>query len=103
MISVKVSYTVKPEFIDQNKNNISVFLADFKKLNTLNFLYNVYLQEDGLTFLHVSMYENEEVQNQILNVPSFLNFQKERDESGLDGMVSIESLQLIGSSLSLLQ
>jgi len=103
MISVKVSYTVKPEFVDQNRKNISVFLADFKKLNTLNFLYNVYLQEDGLTFLHISMYENEEVQNQILNVPSFLNFQNERDENGLDGSVQIESLQLIGSSLSLLK
>jgi len=102
MISVKVSYTVKPEFVDQNKNNISSFLADFKKLNTLNFLYNVYLQEDGLTFLHVSMYENETVQNEILNVPSFLNFQKERDESGLDSSCQIESLQLIGSSLGLL-
>jgi len=103
MISVKVSYTVKPEFVDQNRNNINVFLADFKKLSTLNFLYNVYLQEDGLTFLHVSMYENEEVQNQIMNVPSFLNFQKERDESGLDASAQIESLQLIGSSLSLLK
>ncbi len=103
MISVKVSYTVKPEFVDQNRNNISVFLTDFKKLNTLNFLYNVYLQEDGLTFLHVSMYENEEVQNQILNVASFLNFQKERDESGLNASAQIESLQLIGSSLSLLK
>lgn len=102
MISVKVSYKVKSEFVVQNKQNISMFLADFKKLTTLNFLYHVYLQDDGLTFLHLSMYENENVQNEILKVPSFLNFQQKRDESGLNGSHDIETLTLIGSSLSLL-
>jgi hypothetical protein len=102
MISVKVSYTVKPEFVNQNRSNISAFLTDFKKLSHLSFLYNVYLQEDGLTFLHIAMYENEEVQNEILNVPSFLQFQKERDESGLNNSQTIETLKLIGSSLGML-
>jgi len=102
MISVKVSYTVKPEFVAQNKKNIGLFLSDFKKLTTLNFLYHIYLQEDGLTFLHVSMYENEEVQDKILQVPSFLAFQQQRDQSGLQVEPKIESLSLIGSSLSLL-
>lgn len=99
MISVKVSYTVKPEFVAQNKRNISIFLADFKKLVNTNFLYNVYLQEDGITFLHVSMYENEEVQNEILNLDSFLEFQQQRDESGLLNLPQIENITLIGSSL----
>lgn len=102
MISVQVSYTVKPDFVEQNKKNIHNFLSDFKKLVTSNFLYSVYLKEDGLTFVHVSMYENEQVQNQILNVPSFLQFQKERDDSGLNGSHKIENINLIGSSLSLL-
>ncbi len=102
MISIKVSYTVKPEFVAQNKSNISKFLADFKKIQNLNFLYNVYLQEDGLTFLHIAMYENEDVQKEILNVPSFVQFQNERDESGLTGSHTVESLNLIGSSLGLL-
>jgi hypothetical protein len=102
MISVKISYTVKPEFVAQNKQNISMFLADFKKLVGKKFLYTVYVKDDGLTFLHVSMYENEEVQQQILNVPSFLQFQKERDESGLNDTHKFEVLTLMGSSLSLL-
>ncbi len=100
MISVKVSYTVKPEFAAQNKQNINTFLTDFKQLKQLKFLYNVYLQDDGLTFLHMSMYENEEVQQTILSTPSFLQFQKERDESGLTIAPKIEFISLIGSSLS---
>lgn len=99
MISVKVSYTVKPEFVAQNKQNISIFLADFKKIITNNFLYNVYLQEDGITFLHISMYENEETQNEILNVASFKDFQQQRDQSGLVDLPKIEKIMLIGSSL----
>lgn len=102
MISVKVSYTVKPEFVEKNKRNISIFLSDFKKLVSANFLYNVYLEEDGLTFLHVSMYEDEDVQHQILHVPSFLQFQKERDESGLNNSHKFETLTFIGSSLSII-
>ncbi|TCC90374.1 hypothetical protein EZ428_13950 [Pedobacter frigiditerrae] len=100
MISVKVSYTVKPEFAAQNKQNINTFLTDFKQLKQLKFLYNVYLQDDGLTFLHMSMYENEEVQQTILSTPSFLTFQQQRDESGLTIQPKIELISLIGSSLS---
>lgn len=102
MISVKVSYTVKPDFVSQNKQNINAFLADLKKLKHIQFLYNVYLQEDGLTFLHISMYENEEAQQAILTTPSFLEFQKQRDESGLAINPVVEKLNLFGSSLSVI-
>lgn len=99
MISVKVTYTVKPDFVEQNKANIKTFLEDFKKLNPSDFKYDVFLCEDGITFLHLSSYKNEAIQNHILNVPSFKNFQKERDESGLNNSHKFELLEYIGSSL----
>lgn len=99
MISVKVTYTVKPNFVAQNKENIKIFLEDFKELGTSDFKYDVFLCADGITFLHLSSYRNEEIQNQILNVPSFKNFQRERDESGLDNSHKFELLEHIGSSL----
>ena len=102
MITVKVTYTVKPEFVEANKENISRFLIDFKKLNPSEFRYNVYLQEDGITFLHFSTYKNEEIQKQILNIPSFKSFQEERDKSGLDNTHKVEILSLVGSSTDLL-
>ncbi|RZJ77758.1 MAG: hypothetical protein EOO47_15890 [Flavobacterium sp.] len=101
MISFKVSYTINPSFLEQNKKNINTFLEDFKKIEA-NFFYNVFLQEDGLTFLHISMYENEAVQNTILNTPSFLKFQAERDESGLNNTHQLEKIHLLGSSLRLI-
>lgn len=102
MISVKVTYTVDPTFVAQNKQNISSFLADFKKLKQYNFMYNVFLMDDGLTFLHVGMYEREEDQQQVLNVPSFLKFQEERDQSGLINQPKIEEMTLVGSSLNVI-
>lgn len=33
MINVLVSYTVKPEYVEENKTNIKKFLEDFKQLD----------------------------------------------------------------------
>ncbi|MEO8239527.1 MAG: hypothetical protein ABI576_15600 [Flavobacterium sp.] len=102
MITVKVTYTVKPGFVEANKENISRFLSDFKKLNPSEFRYNVYLQDDGITFLHFSTYKNEEIQKQILNIESFKSFQQERDKSGLDNTHKVEVLSYVGSSFDVL-
>lgn len=95
MINVMVTYTVKQEFVSENKTNIQKFLNDFKKLDPATFEYKVYLKEDGVTFLHSSSYINEEVQHEVLNVPSFKEFQRLRDESGLNGSHTVEILQSI--------
>lgn len=103
MIAVQVTYKVKADFVDQNKSNISVFLADFKEMLSSGFLYHVYVKADGLTFVHVSMYESEQVQEQVLNTPSFVSFQQKRDESGLTEAPVVEKMSHLGSSLSLLK
>ncbi|KIC63390.1 hypothetical protein [Chryseobacterium taiwanense] len=95
MINVIVTYTVTPEFVSENKTNIRKFLHDFKSLNQEAFEYKVYIKDDGVTFLHYSNYINEEVQYEVLNVPSFKEFQKLRDESGLNGSHKVEVLQSI--------
>lgn len=95
MINVLVSYIVKPEYVAENKHNIQRFLEDFKKLDQSKFEYKVYLKEDGVTFLHYSNYENEAVQHEVLNVPSFKEFQRLRDESGLNGSHQVNILQAI--------
>ncbi|CAM3585053.1 hypothetical protein ELOC111193_12125 [Elizabethkingia occulta] len=95
MINVLVSYTVKPEYVEDNKTNIKKFLEDFKQLDQSKFEYKVYLKEDGITFLHYSNYENEEMQYEVLNVPSFKEFQRLRDESGLNGSHQVNFLQSI--------
>jgi len=96
MINVIVTYTIKPEFVSENKNNIQRFLNDFKTLDQTKFEYKVFVKEDSVTFVHFSNYENEEIQNIVLNVPSFKEFQRLRDESGLNDSHKVEILQSVG-------
>jgi hypothetical protein len=96
MITVKVTYTVQPGFAAQNKQNIGVFLNDFKKLDTKQFSYNVYTKGDGNTFVHLSVYNSKEAQTELLNVESFKLFQQKRDDSGLAGEPAIEVLEWVG-------
>ncbi|RMZ59288.1 hypothetical protein D1632_06475 [Chryseobacterium nematophagum] len=95
MINVIVTYTVKPEFVSENKTNIRKFLEGFKNLNQSTFEYKVYIKEDGVTFLHYSNYINKEIQHEVLNTPSFKDFQRLRDESGLQDSHKVEVLQSI--------
>lgn len=98
MIFVKVTYTVKPEFIQKNQENINSFMTDFKKMNSNEFRYTVFLGDDGKTFIHLSMYQNEAIQKRLLDVPLFKSFQQQRDESGLEVEPAIEVMKFVASS-----
>lgn len=102
MITVSVSYQVKPEFVAKNKVNIEKFLNDFKNLDNNKFSYSIFLKDDGVTFVHNSSYTDTEIQKEVLNVPSFLEFQKQRDDSGLNNSHKVEVLEFIGSSKKIL-
>lgn len=98
MINVIVTYSVPENFVEQNIANIATFLEDFKQLDQSKFSYRILQKNDGRIFVHISKYENEEIQKQLLNVPSFLEFQRQRDESCDDIEQTIEVLTQIGSS-----
>ena len=98
MIIVKVTYTVRSDFILKNKENIDVFLNDFKKIKSSEFRYIVYLGDHGQTFIHLSMYQNESIQKKLLAVESFKLFQKQRNDSSLEAAEKIEMIELVGAS-----
>lgn len=102
MIVVKVTYTVKPEFVQKNQQNIDRFMADLKKLDKNDFRYNVYLKEDGTTFVHISHFKDEAIQQKVLETPSFKSFQQERDDSGLNGSHKLEVFKVINTSADIL-
>jgi quinol monooxygenase YgiN len=97
MISVLVTYQVKQAFTELNKANIQQFLRDFEQLDASKFNYSVSVKEDGVSFVHFSQYADENIQQELLNVPSFKAFQEMRDASGLNDSHQVEILQLVGS------
>ena len=98
VISVKVTYTVKPGFALKNQENINLFMNDVRRINNPGVRYNIYLGGDGKTFTHISLYKDEASQKAFLGLESFKYFQQQRDESGLEAAPKIETMKLVDSS-----
>lgn len=97
MITVIVTYTVKENYVLKNKENIATFLEEFNRLDTKRFGYTIYQKENKNTFVHISEYKDEIIQEELLNIPSFLFFQQQRDQN-LAVEPTIEMLAITGSS-----
>lgn len=97
MIVVKVTYKVNDAYVSSNLERIQNFPADFKRLDPAQFVYTVFQGTDSNTFIHISQYKNKEIQETLLNTPSFLYFQEQRDKN-LTTEPVIEVLNYIGSS-----
>lgn len=100
MIVVKVIYRVSEAYVNTNKEMIQRFLTDFEKLDHTQFLYTIFQGEDN-SFIHMSQYKNKEIQQTLLNTPSFLHFQEQRDKN-LVSEPEIELLNFVGSSKDML-
>jgi len=101
MIVVKVTYTVNDAYVNTNKEMIQAFLTEFKKLDGAQFLYSILQTENSNTFIHISQYKNKEIQQILLNTPSFLRFQEQRDKN-LASEPKIEFLNYVGASKEVL-
>ena len=55
MKAVKVEYTVKPEYIEQNKANIRKVMKRLKEDPIDGMLYSTYTLEDERTFIHINV------------------------------------------------
>jgi hypothetical protein len=98
---IRVTYTVKAAFAQQNLENVSKFIADLKLINDPAIRYTAYVGADGKTFNHFAVYQNEEAQKTLFALESFQSFQKQRDESGLEVAPNIEELKLASASYNI--
>jgi hypothetical protein len=94
---VKVSYTTKAEFAEQNQTNIKTVMNDLQKLNHSGLNYNACLSADGKTFIHTAFFNTDEDQKILNELPSFKQFQ-EQLKTGLETPPKQELLNLVGSS-----
>jgi hypothetical protein len=69
-------YTVKPEFVEQNRRNIGAFIAALTAASVPGLSYRVFLEEDGQTFLHL-VTSADDPTAVITGLPSFKTFQAE--------------------------
>ena len=95
---VKVTYTTKPEYAEQNQSNIKNVMGDLQKINNPGINYNSCVSADGKTFIHTAFFKSEENEKVLLTLPSFKHFQEQLKAGGLETPPKQELLTLVGSS-----
>ncbi|WP_051371365.1 hypothetical protein [Mesorhizobium loti] len=69
-------YTVKPEYVAQNRQNLDEFIAALTSAAVPGLSYRIFLEEDGQTFLHL-VTSQDDPSAVITGLPSFKKFQSE--------------------------
>ena len=100
---VRVTYTTKPGYTDQNKANIQKVMTDLQELNYPGINYHVCLGADGKSFTHTAFFRADEDQPKLLELPSFQYFQEQLKQNGIETPPQQELLQLVGSSTGIFE
>lgn len=95
---VRVQYTTKQEYAAKNKENIAKVMNDLREINNPGIKYGAFLLEDGKTFMHFTLFENEEASKVLNGLESFRQFQTDLKASGFEMAPKVENLSLVASS-----
>ncbi|HTF04464.1 MAG TPA: hypothetical protein VK826_10575 [Bacteroidia bacterium] len=98
---VKVTYTTKPEFAEQNQLNIQSVMTDLQKGNHPGINYNACLYADNKTFIHTAFFKTDDDQKMLNELPSFKYFQEQLKSGGLEVPPKQELLTLVGASVNI--
>lgn len=95
---VKVTYTTKTDFSEQNQENITNVVTDLQNLKHQGINYNACVGTDNKTFIHTAFFQSDEDQKILIELPSFKYFQEQLKASGLEVPPKQELLTLVGCS-----
>ena len=95
---VKVTYTTRAEYAEQNKANIQTVMNDLRQLNVPGINYNVCIQADEKTFIHTAFFKSDEDQKILFDLSSFKSFQEQLRASAPEAAPKQDILSLVGTS-----
>ncbi len=82
MKAVQVKYTVKPEYVEQNRSNIRKVMERLRSQPIPGMYYSSHILDDGQTFVHINICKDEETMSKLGAVEEFAVFRKELKASG---------------------
>jgi len=97
---IKVQYTVKPEYVEENKKKIKAVMGELKALNNPYVKYSSSILEDGKSFMHMVIYNGEEASHLPSSLDSFKDFQAGLKEN-LEVPPKAETSEVVDSSYDL--
>lgn len=75
MKAVKVQYTVKPEFVEENKNNIQKVMSALNANPIVGMQYSSYTDDENPnTFIHINMAKDGETMSKLNDLKEFAEF-----------------------------
>ena len=75
MKAVRVQYTVKPEFIEENKQNIQRVMNALREQPIDGMMYSSYTDNDNpAIFIHINICRDDETMSKLNDIPEFLEF-----------------------------
>ena len=98
MKTVQVRYTVKPEYVETNKQNIGRVMQALRDINNPDLKYSAFLLEDSQTFVHIVMQANEEAAQRLQNLAEFNSFRQQLRASQPISPPKSENLTLVDTS-----
>jgi len=94
----RVQYTVRGEFVAENKDNIAAVMRELRQQGNSDVRYAVYLHQDGRTFMHLAHQNNAEAERLPTSLDSFKRFQARLKEN-LEVAPKVETFEIVESAV----
>ena len=75
MINVIVTYTVKPDRVEENERLVRAVYEGLREIGDPDVHYGTFKKEDGQTFVHVASFPSPDKQAVLSTSPAFQAFQ----------------------------
>lgn len=75
MQAIRVRYTVKAEFVAQNRQNIAAVMAELRAKGDVGCKYTSFVEPDGKTFVHLVVARDEATLGIVPTLEAFKAFQ----------------------------
>jgi hypothetical protein len=100
MNAVRVQYTVRPDFAEQNATNIRAVMEELAASGETGIQYTAFRIEDGNTFVHIVVMEDESKGSVIPSLPAFQIFRAALKGAAVSPPVN-DPWAVVGTSYSL--
>jgi hypothetical protein len=78
---VRVQYTVRPDYVGQNRKNIEAVARELRARHGERVKYAVYLKDDGKTFMHLGHFSSADDESLLTSLEAFKRFRTQLTEN----------------------
>ena len=97
MEAIKVEYTVRPEFVEENKANIRKVIDQLRAWPIDGLKYAAYTLEDGKTFVHLNVFRGQQALAEFQELEEFKGFVAALKASEPPVPAKAERMDLVGA------